>query len=210
MTERYKKLKETLPEIAELVKLFPEGLHGRVFEVLLGEFQGVKPSRQVVTTEPGQIPADELQRQEAPGKKIPKVAKLDENGKLKLTVRIKGLKAKNASDATKRLIYVALRANEMLTNTKTLHWLKDLSPLLRELKLYRLRDVFYKDESLDREGEDGYLVSLDDDARKEADKFIEEIQDKNVVRDWKPKPKSSSKKKTSSKKTKNTGGKDSK
>jgi len=210
MTERYKKLKETLPEIAELVKLFPEGLQERVLEVLLGEFQGVRPSRQVVTTESGQIPAGELQLQEAQGKKIPKVAKLDENGKLKLTVRIKGLKANGATDATKRLIYVALRANEILTSKKTLHWLNDLSPLLRESNLYRYRAVFYSDTCLDREGEDGYLVALDDDARKEADKFIEEIQDKNVVRDWKPKPKSSPKKKTSRKKSKATKEKDSK
>ncbi len=119
----------------------------------------------------------------ARGNEIPGVAKLMDSGELKLTVR--DLKAKSTNDAAIRLAHIAIYAYETLTGEASVSGRKVLVPLLRKWRAYdgNTRAVLAKQKGLVRQGDQ---VSLDEFARQDAERFIEEIRDSGLQGSWQP------------------------
>lgn len=126
---------------------------------------------------PGPIPVVEHMQRELPG-----IARLTDAGELKITAR--DLKAKSALDAAVRLAHIAMYAHERLTG-QPLSSRKGLTPLLREWRLYdgNTRARLAKERGIIRSGDS---LSLDAHARRDAERFADEILNDEVSGQWKP------------------------
>lgn len=114
---------------------------------------------------------------------IPGIARLDETGGFRLTVR--DLKAKSANDAAIRLVHVALRAYERLAGQKGASSKNVLVPLLKGWRVYdgNTRASLARHKGIIRTGDE---LQLDFHAQAEADQFISEILDDEIEGEWKP------------------------
>ncbi len=105
-------------------------------------------------------------------RELPGIARVTPAGDFRLTVR--DLKARSALDAAVRLAKVAVYAHELLTG-EPLSSRRGLTPLLRAWGLYdgNTRTRLAKERGILRRG-DG--LSLDDQARHQAERLIEEMR----------------------------------
>lgn len=119
----------------------------------------------------------ELTQRELPG-----VARLSDNGDLRITAR--DLKAKSGLDAGVRLAHVAIYAHERLTG-QPLSSRKGLTPLLKEWRLYdgNVRARLAKERGIIRSDDS---LSLDAHARRDAERYVDEILNDELHGQWKP------------------------
>lgn len=185
----YNQLKRELPAIGKIVTSFPESLHGRVFDVLVGELLGGTPTPHTAAAAAGA-------KSKVHGKEIKGIAHIDDQGKFHLSVR--DPKAKNTNEAARRLTYVVVRAHEQLTNNGKVSSKDVVVPILEAWRCYtgNTRNILSKDKGIRREGG---LLLLDTPAKEEADNFMKEILDDKIEGKWKP---SASSGKTKKKETK--------
>jgi hypothetical protein len=192
MKDRYASLKKELPAISRVVKVFPDQLHAKVFDLLVAEYLSTEVP--VLREKPG-----------APGAKaqvgkneIPGIARLDDKGNFHFTVR--DPKATAQADAVKRLTYVAIRSHLLLKKDESgVSRKKVINPILTDWRVYdgNSRPWLANDKGILRDGD---LYSLDKHATDEADQFIREILDTKLAGSWKPgatakrKPRAKSKK----------------
>ena len=113
---------------------------------------------------------------------LPGVARLTDSGDLRITAR--DLKAKSGLDAGVRLAHVAIYAHERLTG-QPLSSRKGLTPLLKEWRLYdgNVRARLAKERGIIRSDDS---LSLDAHARRDAERYIEEILNEELHGQWKP------------------------
>lgn len=111
------------------------------------------------------------------------VAELDANGSVQIVVT--DLKAKNAMDAAKRLIYITLLARrEMLSEKKTERGL--INKVLKSYNLYdgNTRNIIPRDRALVSEGRK--YVMLSGAATPIAWEFVRAVQDTTSAGSWRP------------------------
>ena len=115
-------------------------------------------------------------------RELPGIAQLSDKGDLRITIR--DLKAKSALDAAVRLAVVATYAHEELTGQK-LSSRRCLTPLLKQWRLYdgNSRARLAREKGIIREGDN---LSLDAHARRDAERFIEEIRNQTIKGTWRP------------------------
>jgi len=131
----------------------------------------------VTSMAPAPLGVVELTQRELPG-----VARLTDTGDLRITAR--DLKAKSGLDAGVRLAHVAIYAHERLTG-QPFSSRKGLTPLLKEWRLYdgNVRARLAKERGIIR-SEDS--LSLDAHARRDAERYIEEILNEELHGQWRP------------------------
>jgi hypothetical protein len=114
---------------------------------------------------------------------VPGIARLTDTGDLRITIR--DLKARSGLDAAVRLALVSIYAHEKMTG-QPLSSRKNLTPILKEWRLYdgNTRARLSKERGILRDGDS---LSLDAHARRDAERFVEEISDPEVKGEWKPK-----------------------
>ncbi|MEK6208968.1 MAG: hypothetical protein AABM64_01160 [Pseudomonadota bacterium] len=111
------------------------------------------------------------------------IARITDNGELRITAR--DLKAKSGLDAALRLAHIAIYAHERLTG-QPLSSRKGLTPLLREWRLYtgNVRAKLARERGIIRSSDS---LLLDAHARRDAERYIEEILSDEVAGQWRPK-----------------------
>ena len=116
------------------------------------------------------------------GKEIAGLTRLNGDGKVEITVR--DPKGRSAGDTAKRLIYLAIRAAQLL-GQETVSRKELLNPLLTRWRLNNgnTRRMIGSDRGLLKSGDS---LSLDIPAAKEADEFLREALDPTVDGGWKP------------------------
>jgi hypothetical protein len=126
---------------------------------------------------PSPVAVVELTQRELPG-----VARLTDAGELRITAR--DLKAKSGLDAAVRLAHVAIYAHERLTG-QPLSSRKGLTPLLKEWRLYdgNARARLAKERGIIRSGDS---LTLDAHARRDAERYVEEILNEELTGQWRP------------------------
>ncbi len=164
-----------LAEIQASLAKLPDA-EARVGAFLSRYRRGV-PGAPVSAVAPSPLSVTEYTHRELPG-----VARLTDAGDLKITAR--DLKAKSGLDAAVRLAHVAIYAHERLTG-QPLSSRKGLTPLLREWRLYdgNSRARLAKERGIIRSGD---ALSLDAHARRDAERFVEEILSDEVAGQWRP------------------------
>jgi hypothetical protein len=119
----------------------------------------------------------------APQASLEGIAEKDADGNINIVIT--DLKAKNAVDAAKRLIYVTLLARKrLLQEQKT-----DRATIAAALTNYGVNDgnarnLISKDKALIKDGRKN--LSLSAGAAPTAAKYVQEIQDSSVVGKWSP------------------------
>lgn len=115
------------------------------------------------------------------GNEIPGIAVLNGNGSLDITIR--DLKAKNLKDAAIRFALVFIRAYEKLTGKNSVSSRKQLSPAMRDYRIYdgNTRHAIANYRGINRNRD---LLSLDSVAKREADNIISEIGDDKIKTKW--------------------------
>jgi hypothetical protein len=115
-------------------------------------------------------------------RELPGVALLTDSGDLRIMAR--DLKAKSGLDAGVRLAHIAIYAHERLTG-KPLSSRKGLTPLLKEWRLYdgNVRARLAKERGIIRNDDS---LSLDAHARRDAERYVEEILNDELHGQWKP------------------------
>lgn len=110
------------------------------------------------------------------------IARVTESGQLQITIR--DLKASSKSDATLRLVHVAVLAHEQLLGTGASRT-AFLTPTLKRYRLYdgNARRAISQHKGLLRDGD---VISLDAHATKDAERYVAEICDASVLGSWKP------------------------
>lgn len=144
-----------------------------------GYTPSAQPSAQPVTSmAPSPVAVIEHTQRELPG-----VARLTDTGDLRITAR--DIKAKSGLEAGVRLAHVAIYAHERLTG-KPLSSRKGLTPLLKEWRLYdgNVRARLAKERGIIRSDDS---LSLDAHARRDAERYIDEILNDELHGQWKPK-----------------------
>lgn len=114
---------------------------------------------------------------------IPGIARLTDEGSLKLTIR--DLKAKNTNDAAIRLVHIIVFTYEKLTDENSVSSKVIVVPILKEWRAYtgNTRNVIAQHKGIIREGD---LISLDAHAKLDAEKYINDVSDDSVIGSWKP------------------------
>jgi hypothetical protein len=178
--EHFEKLKQNLPEIAKIVATFPPQLQEKVYDNLVSELLGKKnelaqkePKQDIITQTP-QAPA---------GENLSAIATLTPEGQYHSSIR--DLKAINAKDAAKRLVYTLIQSYTKLMNSSSVSRKEIINP---ELIRWRLSDgntraLIASDRGIIKIGDQ---LSLDQHAQNEADQFINDIKDSEKVGTWKP------------------------
>jgi len=193
--EAYDKLNEEMPKIAKIVSQFPEGLQAKAFDTLVDAALGrdTKNSSGEQPLKKSNAATDKTQ--------LAGVAAIVGDKGFQFTVR--DLKAKNASDAIKRLAYVLIRSYMLLTGEEGTSRKNLITPHFRTWRLDggNGRAFLAGDRGILRNGD---LYSLDVHAKQDADKYISEIQDQNISGSWKA-GSSSPKSKINQKRVKNSG-----
>ncbi len=178
--ERFDTLKEQMPEIAKIVATFPEHIQGKVFDTLVYELLGKNENAKKTESQKDIIlpttPSQELDN-------LSSIASVTPDGSYHLVIR--DLKANNAKDAVKRLIYVLIRSYTKLTNSTTVSRKDIINP---ELAKWRLADgnsraYIANDRGILKQGDH---LCLDKHAQNEADQFINDINNSQIIGSWKP------------------------
>ncbi|MFY9317530.1 MAG: hypothetical protein WAO95_18480 [Burkholderiales bacterium] len=146
----------------------------------LGKAPGATDSLPLFTTAVASAPVAVV---ETTQRELPGVARLTDTGELRITAR--DLKAKNALDAAVRLAHIAVYAHERLTQ-KPLSSRKGLTPLLKEWRVYdgNTRARIAKERGIIRSGDS---MSLDTHARRDAERYIDDILNEETTGIWRPK-----------------------
>ena len=118
----------------------------------------------------------------AGAKEIAGVARLTDDGQLRITIR--DLKAKNGLDAATRLALVAIYAHQELVG-QPMSSRRGLTPILREWRLYdgNTRARLARNRGILRDGDN---LTLDAHAKLEAQHHIEDILNPEVQGTWRP------------------------
>lgn len=178
--EHFEKLKEKLPEIAKIVAAFPESLQEKVFDTLVSELLGNKRGSDGI--EPKIDKSNPLIQVQGCSD-LSAVATLTPEGLYHLSIR--DLKATNAKDAVKRLVYVIIRSYTKLMNSPSVSRKDIVNP---ELVKWRLADgnsrgYIASDRGIIKQGDQ---LCLDIHAQNEADEYIRDIEDSEKIGSWKP------------------------
>lgn len=187
----YERLKKEFPTIAKYVKTFPEAVQVKAFEILYNAY----------VADIGDVPSAIIKRSEVAreANDLTGIAELLADGSIELTAR--DPKANTLRDAVKRVVYLAIRANELLAGNKSAHRMKVVNKFLKK---YRLTSGAARVELTKVPGliKVGNEWSLDGPAKEEADKYIREVNDDSIEGKFKPGTISRPKKKKSTKKVK--------
>lgn len=171
----YSKLKKEFPSIARQVKAFPEAVQAQAFETLYNAF---------VAESGGSVPIvmksskDSLVRAGSTQPNgLEHVAEMRPDGEIELVAR--DLKAQTLKDAVQRVVYLAIRANQLLTGKESVDNRKVVH---KSLKKYRLTsgsayNALSKVPGIIKVGNEW---SLDGPAKDEADKYIKEVADDSI------------------------------
>ena len=173
MSTIYDDLKKELLRIKDLVSNYPEHLQHLVLEALLSEFRASKrPHAAATPTGVSETPGTNARLGGAEGHEIPGVALINDEGKLKITMR--ELSGKTINERARQLAYVAIRAYEQLSGETKVSSKSVITPLLKQWRLYtgNTRKLLARDKGILREGDS---LSLDVPAKQEADRFIAQI-----------------------------------
>lgn len=164
---------------------------GRVLSYVLARFSDGAIAKAAAPTPIPRVPllisptlgVAEGERQTALAREIGGIARLTDDGQLKVTVR--DLKAKSGLDAATRLAHVAIYAHQEMAG-QPLSSRKGLTPLLREWRLYdgNTRRRLGNDRGILRDGDN---LSLDAHAKMDAQRYIEDILNPDVQGSWRPK-----------------------
>lgn len=178
--EHFEKLKEHLPDIAKIVATFPPSLQEKVYNTLVSELLGRES--EVPVKDPEQPLTESIKQSQVEGD-LSAIATLTPEGQYHSSIR--DIKAKNAKDAAKRLVYVLIRSYAKLMNTPSVSRKEIINP---ELIRWRLADgnsraIIAKDRGIIKQGD---LLSLDQHAQNEADQYIQDINDLGKTGTWKP------------------------
>jgi hypothetical protein len=177
--EPFEKLKENLPEIAKIVETFPPSLQEKVYDTLVSELLGKRDNTAFKDQNYDNSPS---KRDNTKGE-LSAVATLTPEGQYHSSIR--DLKATNAKDAAKRLVYVLIRSYTKLMNSPSISRKEVINP---ELVRWRLSDgntraLIASDRGIIKQGDQ---LSLDQHAQNEADEFIKDIEDSDKIGSWKP------------------------
>lgn len=117
-------------------------------------------------------PPNDLSSLNEGSKELPGIAQITDNGKFVLTVR--DLKAKNTNDAAIRTALLTIYSYCKLTGESSLSSRKTLKPILEDRKVYtgNTRTAIANYQGIIRDGDS---LSLDYHAKKEAERYIDEI-----------------------------------
>jgi len=178
--ENFEKLKENLPEIAKIVATFPEPLQGKVYDTLISELLGEKGDTGIIKSKKDNLtPPTPVHDND----ELSAIATLIPDGQYHLSIR--DLKATNAKDAVKRLVYVIIRSYTQLMNSAFVSRKDIINP---ELSRWRLADGNSRNYIAIDRGiiKNGDQLCLDHHAQNEADQFILDIKDSEKTGTWKP------------------------
>ena len=116
-------------------------------------------------------------------KEIPGIARLNDSGALKLTVR--DPKATSANDAAIRLAHIAIHSYNELAGDPSVSSKRVIVPILREWRAYdgNTRLALARHKGIIREGDS---LSLDAHSKKDALKYMAEALDDSVQGKWSP------------------------
>jgi len=178
--DNFEKLKENLPEIAKIVITFPEPLQGKVYETLISELLGKRADIGITGSKKDKVNPDTHVDVDD---NLDAIATLTSDGQYHSSIR--DLKASNAKDATKRLVYVIIQSYTKMMNSPSVSRKAIINP---ELIRWRLangnsRDFIAKDMGIIKHGD---KLSLDQHAQNEADQFIRDIENPEIIGSWKP------------------------
>ena len=185
MENKYEKLLKEMPKIAEVVKQLPENLQKEAFDRLVSELTGNTSA--IPVQQPAPVKKQEIQPTQKSSQGTSEVNLQGictvRNGDYHFTVR--DLKAKNAKDAAKRLVYVLIYSYMKSMNTVEASRKELINPHLESWRLNNgnTRGLISSDPGILKNG-DNY--SLDIHSENEAQDFIREIKDPGVVGSWKP------------------------
>jgi len=137
------------------------------------------------------LPLDENKEGEEPrleSNEIPGIAMITDGGEFRLTVR--DPKAKNTNDAAIRLALVAIYTYCRLSGEKSASSKRIVKPILEHWRAYtgNTRTALANHPGIIREGD---TLALDHHATIEAEKFMHDIKDPNLVGSWQPNGKKS-------------------
>jgi len=177
--ENFDKLKEHLPEIAKIVATFPEPLQEKVYDNLVSELLGEKVDTGI--KEPKKVKTHSFNGAQDEDN-LSEIATLTSDGQYHSSIR--DLKASSAKDATKRLIYVLIHSYTKLMKTSSVSRKKIINP---ELIKWRLADgndrsFISSDKGIIKQGDE---FSLDLHAQKEAEQYIQDIKNSEIIGSWK-------------------------
>lgn len=155
--------------------LVDEQARQRVLDWAIAKYGGTE-TRTAKTPKP---PLEDL----AGEKELAGLGVISENGSFELTVR--DPKAKNTNDAAIRLALVAIHVYCKLTGEKTASSKKIVKPILEEWRAYtgNTRNALAQHKGVLRSGD---ALSLDQHAKRDAEKYIKEILDDTTVGAWQP------------------------
>lgn len=172
--DRFETLKAKLPEILGLVEGCPKDLQPIVCQSLIeelrssGEHTIVPPAnRAAKEQEASSVTLNKVDERELPG-----IAMFDEDGKFRITIR--EIPGKKKTERARHLVYIAIRAHELMRGDEGLSSRLAVTPILREWRLYdgNTRTMMSRDKGIRRSGD---ILKLDTPAKIEADKFIDEV-----------------------------------
>ena len=181
-----------------LAKVKDEDARARVLDYILARYRptfGVPVTRvlpssipftRMATNGPGSnfdTRTSPLALMAASEKEVEGIARLTDNGELKITAR--DLKARSGLDAAVRLAHIAIYAHEQLTG-QPLSSRKGLTPLLQQWRVYdgNARSKLAKERGIIRSGDN---LTLDAHAKRDAERYIEEILSDDAPGQWRPK-----------------------
>ena len=168
---------------AALAKLTDPGARRNVLSYINGRYLGKIPgpveNLPLFSTAAASAPVAVV---ETTQRELPGVARLTDTGELRITAR--DLKAKNGLDAAVRLAHIAVYAHERLTQ-KPLSSRKGLTPLLKEWRIYdgNTRARLARERGIVRTGDS---LSLDTHARRDAERYIDDVLNEETSGNWRP------------------------
>lgn len=114
---------------------------------------------------------------------LPGIATITDSGEFKVLIR--DLKANSEKEAGLRLALLTIHSYIKLTGENTVSSRKIVTPALKEWRLHtgNVRKVISDHKGIIRDGD---KLSLDIHAKKEAEDFLNEINDETIVGTWKP------------------------
>lgn len=177
MNEQFEKLLNEIPKIGEAIKSLPESVQSKAFDILVASLNGTIPVTRTGINALNQTPIQPLVDNSDFGGVCTYT-----NNEFFLTIR--DLKAKNAADATKRLIYVTIYSYNRLS-AETISRKKILNPILKKWRLDNgnTRKFISEDKGILKVGD---TYSLDVHAEQEAMQFVADIKNPELTGTWSP------------------------
>lgn len=178
--DTFEKLKSHLPEIGKIVATFPPTLQEKVYSNLVSALLDKKED--IIVTKVSANNSISQTHSEIPDD-IPTIATLTPEGEFHSSIR--DLKAKNAAEAVKRLVYVLIRSYTKLMNSSSVSRKKIINPEIVKWRLANGHDRAFiaSDKGIIKKGDQ---LSLDIHAQSEADQYIRDIMDPEISGSWKP------------------------